>query len=137
MVSITMDYKGDLRCEAEHGPSGKKLVTDAPVDNQGRGETFSPTDLVATALITCMATIIGIRGRERNWPLSGLNLEVHKEMSTEGPRRIVRLPVQINFPSALPDDQRRIAEDAALNCPVFKSINPAIDVSVTFNWPKS
>ena len=102
MVKISIDYMGGLRCSAEHGPSGDTLTTDAPADNQGKGEAFSPTDLVATALGTCMATIMGIYARGREIPLEGMSVEVSKEMTPAPPRRIARLAVTINVP--LPGD---------------------------------
>jgi uncharacterized OsmC-like protein len=90
-VSITVDYTGGLRCSATHGPSKNTLITDAPVDNHGKGESFSPTDLVATALATCMATVIGIKAQQKNLDVTGMKVSVEKHMSEDSPRRIVRL----------------------------------------------
>ena len=98
MVNIQIEYQGDLRCKATHGPSGSELSTDAPKDNQGRGESFSPTDLVATALGTCMLTIMGIAARTFNIDISGATATVEKEMTATLPRRIERLTVTIQVP---------------------------------------
>ena len=91
MIEISIDYQGQLRCSASHQPSGDCLATDAPVDNNGRGEAFSPTDLVATALGTCMATVMGIVARQKDISLEGMKLRVRKHMSADSPRRISRL----------------------------------------------
>ena len=100
MVEVIVDYKGELHCEALHGPSKTTIETDAPVDNQGRGETFSPTDLLATALGTCMATIMGIVAGQENVDLAGLRIRVSKEMSGDMPRRISKLAVVCQMPIA-------------------------------------
>lgn len=134
MVHIDITYTGGLRCEASHGPSGSELTTDAPVDNHGRGETFSPTDLVATALGTCMATIMGIFADRHGWKIDGTTIGVDKEMTSEGPRRISRLSVAIEVPQALDENARKTLETAAHSCPVRLSILPAIDVPVAFRW---
>src|SRR5690348_4577326 len=99
MVRIDVRYEGGLHCLATHGPSGEKLATDAPVDNQGRGESFSPTYLVATALATCMATTMGIVSDRHGWKIDGASFTVTKEMTNEGPRRIRRLAVSIDCPA--------------------------------------
>src|SRR5438093_2949357 len=98
MVKISIEYKGELHCSAKHGPSGAQLETDAPRDNEGKGESFSPTDLVATALGTCMATIMGIYARRHDIDLRGMKIEVSKEMSADTPRRIARLATEIWLP---------------------------------------
>jgi putative redox protein len=134
MVSIEIQYEGDLRCRAVHGPSGIELHTDAPVDNNGRGESFSPTDLVATALATCMATVIGIKARQKDLPVTGMSVRVEKHMSDDMPRRIVRLPVSITVPLSPDHPDRRLLESVALACPVYQSIHPDIDKTVTWNW---
>ncbi len=133
-VSITVDYAGDLRCQATHGPSQKQLITDAPVDNHGKGESFSPTDLVATALATCMATVIGIKAQQKNLDLAGMKVSVEKHMSEDSPRRIVRLPITIDIPLPADHPERRLLEATALSCPVHQSVHPDIDKSVTFVW---
>ena len=132
MVNIDIRYEGGLRCHAVHGPSGCEVSTDAPVDNQGRGESFSPSDLVATALGTCMATIMGIVADRHGWNIDGTRMSVAKEMTSDGPRRIRRLGVVIEVPAGLDEAARRVLEDAAHSCPVRLSILPAIDVPVEF-----
>lgn len=134
MVRIEMRYEGDLRCHAVHGPSGRELSTDAPVDNHGRGESFSPTDLVATALVTCMATIMGIVADRHGWDLAGMRLSVEKEMTADAPRRIARLSVVCEGPGGLDEKARRTLEAAADSCPVRHSLLPAIELPTEFRW---
>lgn len=134
MVNITATYEGDLHCTLTHGPSGQTLTTDAPVDNHGRGETFSPTDLCASSLISCIATIMSIKGRSFGLELKGMTLSVEKHMSAESPRRIARLPVTVNVPVSTTPEQRVSLERAAHGCPVHRSLHPEIDKPITFNW---
>src|SRR2546423_12589066 len=105
MVKVDIKYTGNLHCDATHGPSKSKLATDAPTDNKGKGESFSPTDLVATALRTCMSTIMGMRAEELGVDLSGMTVSVEKEMSKDAPRRIVGLPSEVHIP--LPPTDRK------------------------------
>ena len=102
MIEIHIDYAGDLHCDAWHGPSSTKISTDAPVDNQGRGESLSPTDLLATALGSCMATVMGIAARRKDIDLAGMKIRVEKHMSEDQPRRVSKLAVEITMP--LPED---------------------------------
>ncbi len=132
MVQIDVKYQGGLRCEAVHGPSGQKLVTDAPVDNHGKGETFSPTDLVATALGTCISTIMGIVAEREKINLSGLQMTVQKEMSAEPPRRIARLITRIVMPKGLTDQQKAKLEKAAHTCPVHQTLQGKVDMPIEF-----
>jgi len=134
MVNISIKYRGDLHCDATHGPSHANLATDAPTDNKGKGAAFSPTDLVATALGTCMSTIMGMKAEELGLNLKGMTVDVKKEMSKDAPRRIVGLPseVHIPLPPTLPD--REALEQAALNCPVHKSLPPEINRPTKFFW---
>jgi len=134
MVEVKIDYQGELHCSAEHGPSGARLETDAPVDNQGRGEAFSPTDLVATALGTCMATIMGITARNKEVDLAGLRLTVQKEMTADLPRRIAKLAVAIEMPIPADHPEVKAFEAAALGCPVHHSLHPEIEVPITWSW---
>lgn len=134
MVKIDVRYEGGLRCQAKHEPSGRELATDAPVDNHGRGESFSPTDLVATALGTCMATIMGIVADRNGWNIDGTTMTIAKDMTTEGPRRIRQLGVVVEGPGGLGVDAQQALEEAAHNCPVRLSILPAIEVPVEFRW---
>jgi uncharacterized OsmC-like protein len=133
-ISISVDYQGDLRCQAAHGPSGNHLITDAPTDNHGKGESFSPTDLVATALATCMATVMGIKARQKGYDLTGMKVSVEKHMSEDSPRRIVRLPLTIEVPLPESHPDRKLLEATALACPVHHSVHPDIDKPVTFVW---
>ncbi|MEM7672918.1 MAG: OsmC family protein [Verrucomicrobiota bacterium] len=137
MVSISVKYEGELHCEAIHGPSKNTLSTDAPVDNKGRGETFSPTDLVATGLATCMATIMGQQADTLGIDISGMEIDVDKIMSTERPRRIVALPVRIQMPIAYDEKTAKMMERAAHTCPVHHSIHPDIEVAVSFQWAEA
>lgn len=134
MVKISIRYEGGLRCEAMHGSSGQKLFTDAPVDNHGKGESFSPTDLVATALGSCMATIMGIAADRHEIDLTGMRIEVTKEMSTDAPRRIARLATVIDVPVAMDHANRELLERAALTCPVHQSLHPDVEKPLEFRW---
>jgi putative redox protein len=136
MVQIDILYQGHLRCQATHVPSGTSLSTDAPKDNMGKGELFSPTDLVATALGTCMLTIMGIIAQRHNLNLEGARVTVVKEMLSQPVRRIGRLAVTISVPTKLlAEDQRRL-ENGVVACPVHKSLHEDIDVPITFDWAK-
>ena len=134
MVKIDIRYEGGLRCAATHGPSGQTLQTDAPVDNHGRGESFSPTDLVATALGACMATIMGIAAERHQLDLSGMQIEVTKVMSADLPRRIAKLATTIKVPLPPEHPQRALLENAALTCPVHKSLSAELEKPVEFVW---
>ncbi|HEY1577634.1 MAG TPA: OsmC family protein [Terracidiphilus sp.] len=134
MVRIRSEYQGDLHCTSLHTTSKTELATDAPVDNQGRGESFSPTDLIATSLGACMLTTMGIVARTLNFNLTGATAEVEKEMSSTPPRKIDRLTVAIRVPrTTSPENQQRL-ENAAHTCPVKKSIHPDIETPITFVW---
>ena len=134
MVSITAQYEGELRTTLTHGPSGTTITTDAPVDNHGRGESFSPTDLCASALISCIATIMDIKGRALGLKLEGMTLSVEKHMSADSPRRIARLPVTVNIPVPTTPEQREALDRAAHGCPVHRSLHPEIEKPISFNW---
>lgn len=134
MVRIEIDYTGDLRCAATHAPSTTQLFTDAPVDNQGRGESFSPTDLVATALGTCMLTIMGIFAARHGIDLRGTRVSVEKEMSSAPPRKIARLSCEIRVPLPESHPHRDALERAALTCPVHQSLHPEVEKPVRFSW---
>ena len=132
MVTINLSYQGGLRCSATHAPSGNVIQTDAPLDNNGRGEAFSPTDLVATALGACMATVMGIVAERKGVSLEGMNIEVRKHMSTDSPRRIARLEVDLHMPVPSSHPERKLLESAARGCPVHHSLHPEIEL--VFNW---
>ncbi|MHC4814068.1 MAG: OsmC family protein [Planctomycetota bacterium] len=131
MVEISLRYDGNLRCTATHGPSGAQLQTDAPKDNHGLGQSFSPTDLVATAYATCVVTIMGIVAQRDGIDITGARARVIKGMAAE-PRRIGQLPLEIELPAQLTGEQRQLLENAARGCPVSKSISPEIDAAITF-----
>lgn len=137
MVQIQIDYLGDLRCELTHVPSGAKIITDAPKDNEGKGESFSPTDLVAAALGSCMVTLMGIMARKHQIDLSGLKVLVEKEMVSDPDRRIGTLTVRLNFPRNYSPKEKTMLERAALACPVHKSINHDIQTPIQFIYPDS
>ncbi len=134
MVHVDVKYLGSLRCEAVHGPSGMKILTDAPVDNHGKGEAFSPTDLAATSLGACMATVMGIAAARHEVPLEGMTVGVGKVMSADSPRRIAR--IEIVFTISQPPDhpKRALLEAAALACPVHHSLHPDVEKPVRFDW---
>ncbi len=134
-MTSTVIYSGNLRTSATHLQSGNTLETDAPTDNQGKGERFSPTDLVATALGSCMMTIMGIKARDLNIPLEGLQIGISKHMAAD-PRRISGIDVVLQFPAGLTLDEKEktILERAALTCPVFQSIHPDIVVNTEFRY---
>jgi uncharacterized OsmC-like protein len=132
MVEIKLQYEGGLHCSAVHTPSGNTLTTDAPVDNNGRGGSFSPTDLVATALASCIATVMGIVANRKNLPLEGMRVTVRKFMSQDVPRRISRLELDIDMPLSADHPERPLLESAARGCPVHHSIHP--DIAVVMNW---
>lgn len=134
MVEIKVAYEGELHCSAVHGPSGNTLVTDAPVDNNGRGEAFSPTDLVATSLGACMCTVIGIVARRKEIDVEGMNVTVRKFMSEDTPRRISRLELDLDMPLAADHPDRAVLESAARGCPVHHSIHPDIEVVMNWRW---
>jgi len=132
VVTIEGRYEGSLRCTAVHGPSGGRLQTDAPLDNRGKGESFSPTDLVATALGTCICTILGIQGVDRGLDLSAMRFVTTKEMAKDPVRRIGRLATTIYLPGTLAPADRRLLEEAARTCPVTASLDPQVEVDLRF-----
>ena len=134
MVHLSSVYEGGLRCRATHAPSGTSLVTDAPVDNHGKGESFSPTDLVATALGACMMTIMGIVAERHGVNLVGMTAETVKEMTKEPPRRIASLRTRLTIPLPADHPQRAALEQAAHTCPVHKSLHPEIDAAIEVVW---
>ncbi len=129
-------YQGDLRTEMTHLQSSSTVLTDAPVDNQGKGELFSPTDLVATALGSCMMTIMGIKARDMGIDLTNTEMEVTKVMGTN-PRRITEIKIDVHLPkslSSLSEKDKTIIENAGLTCPVAKSLHEELIQNITFNW---
>jgi putative redox protein len=137
MVEIKIAYEGGLHCSAVHGPSGDSLSTDAPVDNNGRGEAYSPTDLAATALGTCMATIIGMVADRKQVSVEGMAVTVRKHMSADLPRRISRLKVDIEVPLPADHSERKLLESSALACPVYQSLHPDIEKVLNWSWQEA
>lgn len=135
-MTATIVYQGQLRTSATHLQSNTIIETDAPTDNQGKGERFSPTDLVATALGSCMLTIMGIKASEMQIDLTGTRLGIQKHM-VANPRRIGAVDVIFDFPGTLQlsAKEQQILQNAAHTCPVAKSIDPAIEQRLVFNWP--
>lgn len=127
-------YQGELRTVCTHLASGSQILTDAPVDNQGRGEAFSPTDLVATALASCMMTIMGIKARDLGLDLAGAKAGVRKVMAAN-PRRIARVEVLFTMPQGrFSERDKHLLEEVALACPVCKSLNLDCEQAVSFQW---
>lgn len=135
MKTISSTYLGALRIESTHNQSGTVLNTDAPVDNNGKGESFSPTDLVATALGNCIMTIMGIKAQQMNLDLNGTSIQVQKIMS-ESPRRIGEIVVELDFPKKgnYTEKDKKILEAAARTCPVSLSLHPETKQTLKFNW---
>jgi uncharacterized OsmC-like protein len=136
MPNFEVFYEGNLRCKAEHIQSGTTLLTDAPLDNQGKGESFSPTDLLAIALGTCMATVMGIEANNLKINLSGTQLHINKVMGIL-PRRVVEIKVEITIPDEnFTESQKNKLIEIGINCPVAKSIHPDIYQNIKFNFVK-
>jgi uncharacterized OsmC-like protein len=134
MNTSELSYEGELRTIATHVYSGTQIFTDAPIDNFGKAQSFSPTDLVATALGTCMVTIMGIECIKQNWNIDGTKMYIQKKM-TINPRRIAEVHIQIDIPGNNLDlDKRNILEQLALNCPVAKSLHPDIKQEIVFEY---
>ncbi|MBL8859377.1 MAG: OsmC family protein [Planctomycetes bacterium] len=134
MVEIRMKYEGALRCQAVHSPSQTAVLTDAPVDNQGKGESFSPTDLVATALGTCVLTTMAIVAERHGWRMIGSEIKVVKHMVADPARRIGKLAVEIKMRGAFDQRARETLERTAHTCPVHKSLAPNVEIPMSFEW---
>lgn len=131
MIKSEAVYVGDLHCELTHGPSGSKIETDAPKDNNGRGEKYSPTDLVGAALISCILTTMAMVAERDGQPIKGARAAVEKEMQAN-PRKIAALRVTIWLSKAIPEDYRKKLEHIAHTCPVHRSLHPEIDAPIKF-----
>ncbi len=135
-MTSEVQYLGALRTKATHLKSGIELITDAPTDNQGKGESFSPTDMLATSLASCMITIMGIKARDNNIDMEGATAHVEKIMISN-PRRIAKVNINLEMPEKqFSKEQRAILEEAAKGCPVCRSISPDLKVSLQFVWAK-
>jgi uncharacterized OsmC-like protein len=137
MTTIKSSYRGELRTEASHLQSGTTLVTDAPVDNQGKGESFSPTDLVATGLASCMLTIMGIVAERHGWDLTRATASATKVMAADPVRRIARIEVKIVIPGTFDAQARAALEKAALGCPVHATLGSSVEMPVEFVWDEA
>ena len=132
-MTSKVTYLGNLRTESVHLQSGSKMITDAPVDNHGKGEAFSPTDTVATALATCMITVMGIKANSMDVDIKGVTAEVTKIMSSS-PRMISEIVVKVEFPITFAEKTRKILENTGMNCPVLLSLHPDIKKDISFNY---
>lgn len=133
MPTIKTTYQGELRTEAIHVQSGTHIITDAPVDNQGKGEAFSPTDLLSASLASCMMTIMGIAARTHSIALDGATCDITKIMNPS-PRKVAEIQISFKFPHTYDDKQKAIIENAALTCPVMLSLHPDMKKTVDFGW---
>jgi putative redox protein len=134
MTTIKTIYLGELRTESEHLQSGNKVITDAPTDNRGKGEFFSPTDLLATALGTCIMTIMGIKARDNNIDIEGTQVDVTKIMASD-PRRVAEVIVEFTFPKKnYTDEEKKLVESVAGISPVPLSLHPNLIQTIKFNW---
>lgn len=132
-MTSRVTYLGDLRTSSVHLQSGTEILSDAPKDNHGKGEAFSPTDLLANALGSCMISIMAIKSKDLSLDLTGSTIEVTKIMQPE-PRKIARIIIVMNMSIAVDEKNKTILERVAMNCPVLLSLNPDIEKDITFNW---
>lgn len=133
MNTAKVTYLGNLRTESEHLQSGNKYITDAPIDNNGKGEAFSPTDTVATGLANCMITVMGIKARDMEINMDGTTAMVTKTMAAN-PRRISKIEVILDFPHGIDTKSQKILENTGRTCPVYNSLHPDIEKIIVFNW---
>ena len=134
MTTSTSKYSGELRTHSVHTQSGETYITDAPTDNEGKGEAFSPTDIVATSLANCMMTIMGIVSKRKGLIIEGTEAKIDKFMGTD-PRRITEIKIDFYFPVNFSEDERKLLEKSALNCPVAKSLSSDLKQNIEFNYP--
>ena len=134
MAAVTVEYQGDLHCKATHELSGTVLTTDAPKDNHGKGESFSPTDLVATALGSCILSVMGIKARLLKVDLNGATAVVDKEMVNVPTRRIKKITVKVHVPHRPSTEHMKALEEAAYTCPVHKSMHPDVEMPIVITW---
>ena len=132
-MTSKITYLGDLRTSSIHIQSNVEILSDAPIDNNGKGEAFSPTDLIANALGSCMMTIMAIKSKDLNLDLTGSTLEITKIMNAE-PRRIGKIIVNLKLAVAVTEKEKTILERAAMSCPVFLSLHPEIEKEISFSW---
>ena len=132
-MTASISYQGNLRCEAFHLQSSSKIETDAPTDNRGKGERFSPTDLLCVSLATCMLTTMGIKANDMNIDLTHSRADVTKHMASD-PRRVAKIEVYVTLPKEINEKERLILERSGNNCPVAKSIHPEIVLVLNYQW---
>ncbi len=133
-MTASITYEGDLRCSATHLQSGTVIETDAPTDNRGKGEKFSPTDTLCVSLATCLLTTMALKARDMNIELRDTKIDVLKHMLKD-PRRVAQIDVTINFPELqLDEEQKNILETTGNNCPVAKSLHPDLKTNIQYNW---
>lgn len=135
MVKIDLVYEGDLHCKLTHGPSKMEITTDAPVDNQGKGAAFAPTDLLAAALGSCILTVMGIAAKAHKINIDGTKAQVEKEMIAVPVRRVGKVTVDLSLPAGITPEQRATLERVAHTCPVHRSLNPEVEVIITMQYP--
>lgn len=133
MSTSKVTYLGNLRTENEHLKSGNKYITDAPTDNQGKGEAFSPTDTVATGLANCMITVMGIKANDLKVNMDGTTAMVTKTMAAN-PRRISKIEVIVDLPAGIDERSRKVLENTGRTCPVLQSLHPDVEKLIVFNW---
>ncbi|MCB0701679.1 MAG: OsmC family protein [Candidatus Kapaibacterium sp.] len=136
MVKISVDYLGDLYCKVTHTPSGKSFKTNAPIDNKGKGDEISPTDLVAASIASCVTTIMGIKANEKNIDIEGMNITCSKIMTNVPFRRIDKLILDITFPHPLIEDDFKMLSNVVKTCPVTRSLTSEIELEYNFNYAK-
>ena len=134
MTTSTSKYSGELRTHSVHTQSGETYITDAPTDNEGKGEAFSPTDIVATSLANCMMTIMGIVSKRKGLIIEGTEAKIDKFMGTD-PRRITEIKIDFYYPVNFSEDERKLLEKSALNCPVAKSLSSDLKQNIEFHYP--
>ena len=134
MTTSTSKYSGELRTHSVHTQSGETYITDAPTDNEGKGQAFSPTDIVATSLANCMMTIMGIVSKRKGLIIEGTEAKVDKFMGTD-PRRITEIKIDFYFPVDFSEEERKLLEKSALNCPVAKSLSSDLKQNIEFHYP--
>lgn len=132
-MTASIIYTGNLRCEAQHIQSKTQIETDAPTDNHGKGESFSPTDLLCASLATCMLTTMGIRANDLDVDITNAKAQVTKHMASN-PRRVAKIEVAVSLPGNGSDKNKLILESAGTNCPVAKSIHPDIELAIEYKW---
>jgi putative redox protein len=132
--TATLVYKGNLECELKHERSGTQIITDAPVDNQGRGSAFSPTDLVTAAAASCIITTLGIAAQTRSWKFDGTEMDIVKTMASD-PRRIAAIDIDVRFSENYSDADKESIKRIAMNCPVIVSLSPDVKKNVRFFFP--